>query len=160
MANIITGIRIVLSVSLLFFPAFSPAFFVLYIIAGISDMIDGVVARKTDTVSEFGARLDTIADMVFVAVCLIKLLPVLTVPVWLYIWIGIVAIIKVTNIVSWYRRQKELISVHSVINKVTGGLLFLFPMMITFIDLKISAVIICAVATAAAVHEGCLIKTG
>ena len=76
MANIITGIRIVLSVLLLFFPAFSPAFFVLYIAAGASDMIDGAVARKTGTVSEFGSRLDTAADIVFAAVCLIKLLPV------------------------------------------------------------------------------------
>ena len=72
MANIITGIRILLSVALLFCPAFSPTFYVMYIAAGFSDMIDGAVARRTGTVSEFGSRLDTIADIVFVAVCLIK----------------------------------------------------------------------------------------
>ena len=59
MANIITGIRIVLSIALLFFPALSPAFFVLYVAGGLSDMIDSVVARRTGTVSEFGSRLDT-----------------------------------------------------------------------------------------------------
>ena len=37
MANIITGIRIVLSVALLFFPVLSPAFFVLYVAGGLSD---------------------------------------------------------------------------------------------------------------------------
>ena len=84
MANIITGIRIVLSVALLFCPALSPMFYVLYIAAGFSDMTDGAVARKTGTISEFGSRFDTIADIVFVAVCLIKLLPVLHVPVWIY----------------------------------------------------------------------------
>ena len=68
MANIITGIRIVLSVALLFCPALSPRFYALYIAAGFSDMIDGAVARKTGTVSEFGSRLDTFADIVFVAV--------------------------------------------------------------------------------------------
>ena len=57
MANIITGIRIVLSVALLIFPALSPAFFVLYVAGGLSDMIDGAVARKTGTVSGFGSRL-------------------------------------------------------------------------------------------------------
>lgn len=41
MANIITGLRIICSVALLFFPAFSPAFYALYIAAGLSDMIDG-----------------------------------------------------------------------------------------------------------------------
>ncbi|MBQ6440264.1 MAG: CDP-alcohol phosphatidyltransferase family protein [Mogibacterium sp.] len=72
MANIITGIRIVISVMLLFCPALSPVFLIFYIIAGIADMADGAVARKTGTVSEFGSKLDTVADAVFVAVCLIK----------------------------------------------------------------------------------------
>ena len=76
MANFITGIRMALSVALLFCPAFSPAFYMLYIAAGFSDMIDGAVARKNGTVSEFGSRLDTAADTVFAAVCLIKVLPV------------------------------------------------------------------------------------
>ena len=124
MANIITGIRIVISAFLLFCPVFSPEFLMLYISAGASDMIDGAVARKTGTVSEFGSRLDTIADIVFVAVCLIKVIPVLDVPVWLYIWITIIAFIKVANIAVGYIQQKEFISVHSLMNKMTGGLLF------------------------------------
>lgn len=107
MANIITGIRIVLSVALLFCPALSPMFYVLYIAAGFSDMTDGAVARKTGTISEFGSRFDTIADIVFVAVCLIKLLPVLHVPVWIYIWIAIIACIKVANIAVGFFSQKN-----------------------------------------------------
>ena len=153
MANIITAVRIVLSAALLFFPAFSPAFYALYIAAGISDMTDGAVARKTNTVSELGSRLDTIADIVFTAVCLIKLLPVLDVPVWLYIWIAVIALIKSANIAAGYIRQKKFVAVHSVINKVTGGLLFVFPLTLTFIDLKYSAAVVCSAATIAAVHE-------
>ena len=80
MANIITGCRILCSILLLFFPALSPTFFILYLVAGFTDMIDGTIARKTNTASEFGSRLDTIADMVFVAACMIKLFPVLTIP--------------------------------------------------------------------------------
>ena len=111
MANIITGIRIVLSVALLFCQALSPTFYALYIAAGFSDMIDGAVARKTGTVSEFGSRLDTIADIVFVAVCLIKLLPLLHVPIWLYICITVIAVIKLFNIAIGYIRQKKLTAV-------------------------------------------------
>ena len=99
MANIITGIRIVISVFLLFCPVFSQVFYVLYITAGVSDMADGAVARKTGTVSEFGSRLDTIADIVFVVVCMIKLIPVLNIPLWLFIWIAIIALIKIINII-------------------------------------------------------------
>ena len=160
MANIITGSRIVLSVALLFCPALSPVFFVLYIVAGITDMIDGAVARKTGTVSAFGARLDTVADIVLVAVCLFKLLPVLDVPAWLCIWIAVIAVIKVGNIAVGYIRQKKLISVHSIPNKVTGLLLFIFPLTLTWIHFKYSAAVVCAVATVAAVHEGWLVQTG
>ena len=158
MANIITGIRIVLSVALLFCPALSPRFYALYIAAGFSDMIDGAVARKTGTISEFGSRLDTGADIVFVAVCLIKLLPVLHVPVWLYIWIAIIAMIKVMNIAVRFFSKKEFISVHSVMNKVTGGMLLVFPLTLAIIDLVYSAVVVCVIATAAAIHEGHLVK--
>ena len=160
MANIITVIRIILSIALLLCQAFSPAFFALYIAAGASDMIDGAVARKTDTVSEFGSKLDTIADIVFAAVCMIKLFPVLDVPVWLYIWIAVIASIKLVNIAAGYIRQKQFVAVHSIINKVTGVLLFVFPLTLTFIGLKYSAVFVCIIATAAAVYEGYLINAG
>ena len=158
MANIITCIRIVLSVALLFCPALSPVFYYLYITAGSTDMIDGAVARKTGTVSELGSRLDTIADIVFTAVVLIKLLPVLDIPVWLYIWILVIAIIKLINIAIGYIRQKEFVAVHSIINKIAGGLLFVFPLTLSFIDLKYSTAVVCLIATAAAVYEGYLIQ--
>ena len=158
MANIITGIRIVLSIILLFCPAFSPIFFALYIAAGFSDMIDGAVARKTDTVSELGSKLDTIADIVFVAVCLVKLLPVLTVPVWLYLWTAVIAMIKLFNIAIGYIRRKEFTAVHSVMNKVTGEMLFLFPLTLTVVNLKYSAVVVCVAATMAAIQEGYLVR--
>ena len=67
MANVITGLRILVSVVLLFCPVLSPVFYVLYLMAGLSDMVDGIIARKTNSVSEFGSRFDSIADLVFVA---------------------------------------------------------------------------------------------
>ena len=145
---------------LLFCPVFSPAFYVLYIAAGLSDMLDGFAARKTDTVSKLGAKLDTIADFVFVVVCLFKLLPVLSIPAWLYGWIGIIALIKAVNIVSGFAVQKRFAAVHSVMNKATGTLLFLLPLTISAVPLKYSAVIVCTAATLAAIQEGHFIRTG
>ena len=160
MANAISIIRIPASIALLFCRAFSPAFYVFYIAAGLSDMLDGFVARKTDTASKLGARLDTIADFVLVIVCLIKLLPVLSVPAWLYGWIGIIALIKAVNIVSGFAVQKRFVAVHSVMNKATGALLFLLPLTIPAAPLNYSAVIVCAAATFAAIQEGHFIRTG
>ena len=159
MANTITFFRIAAGIVLLFCPAFSPAFYVFYIAAGLSDMLDEFVARKTDTVSKLGARLDTMADFVLVVVCLIKLLPVLSIPAWLYIWIGIIALIKVVNIISGFIVQKRFVTVRSVMNKATGALLFLLPLTIPAVPLKTSAIVVCAAATFAAIQEGHFIRT-
>ena len=154
MANFITSLRIIFSIALLFCPALSVPFYVLYIAAGFTDMIDGTVARKTNSVSEFGSKLDTVSDFVFVTVCLIKLIPILNIEAWLYIWIAVIALIKVVNIVSGYVMQKKLAAVHSVMNKVTGALLFALPFTLRVIELKYSAVVVCTAATFAAFQEG------
>ena len=160
MANIITGVRIFCAVALLFFRPFSPAFYALYVTAGLSDMIDGAIARKTNTAGEFGAGFDTAADFIFVVVCLIKLIPVLDIPMQLTVWIAVIALIKATNIVSRYVMRKSFVSVHLAMNKVTGLLLFTLPLTLRVIDLEYSGAIVCAVATFAAIQEGHFIRTG
>ena len=122
-------------------------------------MIDGTIARRTNTVSEFGTRFDTAADFVFVVVCLIKLLPVISMPAWLCIWIVIIALIKIINIISGYIAQRKLVAVHSVMNKVTGLLLFILPLTFPIVPLKYLAIPVCEVATFAAVQEGHYIRT-
>ena len=159
-ANLITGTRILCSVVLLFCPAFSLSFFVLYLAAGLTDMIDGPVARKTGTTIKFGAKLDTAADFVLVVVCLSKLLPKLFVPLWLWLWIGGIALIKAVNLLSGYILQKRFVAMHTVMNKVTGILLFIFPLTLPTVELEHSAPLVCTVATFAAIQEGHFIRTG
>ena len=156
----ITCIRIVCSMVLLFCPVFSPAFYVLYLTAGLSDMADGAVARKTGTVSEFGSKLDTAADFVLVVVCLIKLIPVIHAPNWLIIWIIVIAVIKAINLISGFIIRKEIAVLHTGMNKAAGILLFILPLTLTFIDLKYSGAVVSAAATFAAIQEGHLIRTG
>lgn len=152
-ANIITGSRIVLSLPLLFIPLSSAWFYTLYLLCGFTDMIDGTVARKTKSASEFGVRLDTVSDFVFMTVALIKFVPYLRISVWLWIWIGVIAMMKLGNAVWGFVRTKKLISPHTVLNKVMGLLLFLLPMTVSFIELTYSLPFVCAVATTAAIHE-------
>ena len=126
-ANIITGSRIIFCLPLLFIPLSSAWFYVFYLFCGLTDMIDGTIARKTETDSEFGARLDTVADIVFMFVCWVKMLPLMYIPVWLWVWIIIVALIKIFNIAFVLIHKKKLISIHSMLNKITGFALFLLP---------------------------------
>ncbi len=160
MANVITGIRILVSVALLFCSVFSPIFYALYLIAGLSDMTDGTIARKTNSVSEFGSRFDSIADFVFVSVCLIKILPVMDIPIWLYVWTAVITLIKIINIISGVAKQKRFAPVHTAMNKVTGVLLFMLPLTLSIVPLKYSGIPICSVATFAAIQEGHFIRTG
>ena len=152
-ANIITGSRIVLSLSLLLIPLTSVWFYALYLLCGLSDMIDGTVARRINSASDFGARLDAVSDFVFMSVALIKFVPHLHIPVWLWIWIGIIAMIKLGNAAWGFVRTKKLISPHTVLNKVTGLLLFLLPVTISLVDLTYPLPIVCTVATVTAMHE-------
>ena len=158
MANAITGLRILVSVVLLFCPVFSPIFYTLYLIAGLSDMADGIIARKTNSISEFGSRFDGVADFVFVTVCLIKILPIMDIPIWMYGWTAVIALIKIINIISGYAMQKRYVAVHTTMNKATGVLLFTLPLTLSIVPLIYTGIPICFAATFAAVQEGCFIR--
>ena len=160
MANLITSCRILLSLLLLFFPALSPGFYGLYLAAGLSDMLDGFVARRTNSASPLGAKLDSIADLLFLAVCLMKLLPVLALPVWLWVWVGLIALLRLANVVSAFVCRKKLVLLHTRANKLTGALLFLLPLSLGFLDISCTAVPLCALASFAAIQEGHFIRTG
>ena len=154
-ANLITSCRILLSIILLFCPVFSVCFYGIYLLCGFTDMVDGTVARKTNSVSEFGAKLDTTSDFLFFAVSFIKLLPIIHIPKWIWVWIVVIAIIKITNIVLGFVCRKKLVALHTVLNKTTGLLLFLLPLTLQFIEPIYSLAIVCTIATIAAIQEGC-----
>ena len=158
LANFITASRMIGSILLLFFPVFSSAFYVLYLYCGLTDMVDGTIARKMNAVSKYGEKLDTASDFTFVIVSLVKFLPVMDIPEWLWIWIIVIAVIRIGNMGFAVVFGKTSISLHTVMNKLTGLLLFLLPLTLHVIELEHSAVLICAVATFAAVQEGHLIR--
>ena len=120
-------------------------------------MVDGTIARKTNSVSEFGARLDTVADFVFFVVSFIKLFPVIYIPKWIWVWIVIIAIIKIFNVILGFIYKKKLISLHTVMNKITGLLLFLLPLALQFIESRYSFAVVCIIVTIAAIQELCYI---
>ena len=163
MANIITCIRIVCALTLAFCPTFSVWFYVLYVTGGISDVLDGMVARHLGKETKLGAKLDTIADIVFTAIVIIKVVLIINIPAWLIIWIVGIAAIKCINIISGFVIYKRFISEHTVMNKICGVLLFAIPLCIGSFSWKTAAVLIvltCAIATVAAIQEGYYIRIG
>lgn len=158
LANIVTSLRIVFSGAMLLCPLFSVWFYISYAICGISDMVDGTIARRTNSATEFGARLDTIADTIFAVIVIIKIAPILDHSIWL--WGAVIATIKLINIANGYIRYHRFVSLHTVLNKVTGAILFITPFTLLFIDQQFLLYTICPIALLSSLHECYLIIKG
>ena len=152
-ANCITVSRILFSLLLLVFKPSSRLFFVFYLLCGATDILDGFIARKLHTESEKGARLDSIADLFFAVIYAVRILPLLSVPYWIWIWTAIIAVIKVAGIVITGIKAKGMTITHSFGNKLTGLLLFLMPLSVHIADVKYGAILVCLVATVTAIAE-------
>jgi len=120
-------------------------------------MVDGWLARKLDAETKAGVVLDSVADIVFVACCAIRLLPVVEIPTWLWIWAGVIVIIKIINQISSLVINKRFCFPHTLANKLTGFLLFLSVPAIFWTLIPVS--IVAAIAMFAAVQEGQYIRT-
>ena len=159
-ANYISVSRIIMSIILFFTETFSITFYIIYIYCGISDMLDGFIARKSKNESKIGACLDSIADIIFVIVAMIKILPILNLTNGIIIWAVVIAFIKIINVTCSYIYYKKIVLPHTIANKTTGFILFIAPFVILNTNqIIIFEIIICSIATFSAVQEEHYIRT-
>lgn len=158
--NILTTLRIMCSLGILFCRPLSAMFILLYIIAGISDMLDGYTARKFQVASFFGEKYDSVADVLFIGICLFKILPVLDLKAWHIVWIGMITMVKGINLLLsfFYHRKRKFL--HTTANRITGLMLFLSPLFMVCVNETYIVSFLCVVATFAALQEGNFIRTG
>ena len=162
-ANAVTTSRIIFAVLVLLSDAFSIQFYIFYLLGAFTDMIDGTIARKLNTKSPSDSILDTVADCVFVVAVGITVFSALYVPGWLWVWIALTALIKIITLISSLFLFHKLVPMHTLMNKITGIMLFLLPLGIGRGAWHASAVAIVVtgcIATFAAIQEGHYIRTG
>ena len=123
-------------------------------------MVDGTIARKMGAASTFGAKLDTVADFLFVIASFVKLVPVIRIPVWIWGWAAVIAVMKLVNLVWGILDRKQMPFLHTIANKATGLCLFLLPLTMSLVDLRYTTPVVCAIATIAAIQEGHYIVEG
>lgn len=151
--NMITGLRIAGAAVLVFLEAPQLPFLTVYALCGLSDMADGAIARKLETDGRTGAVFDSTSDLVFAAVCAVKLLPLIEPQIGLLIIICIIAVIKLASLATAFFKTGSFGFHHTAANRLTGLLLFFgLPLMAVY-QANLIAVIICAAATFAAVQE-------
>lgn len=153
--NLITLSRLVSALALMPVCAFSKAFFVIYTYCGISDVIDGALARRMHCNSEKGAKLDSIADIIFYAVTAFKIFPALCGTLTPLIWciIAAAALLRIISYLTAAIKYRRFASLHTYMNKLTGFLVFTVPYIIFQPFAKPVCLIISVVAVIAALEE-------
>jgi len=151
--NIITITRIILSLIIIITIPLSTSFFILYLICGLSDILDGYIARKTKSTSKLGANLDGLADFILIAVVLYKIIPILDIPIWSLVIMGFIAIIRIlSQIIGWVRFHKTAF-LHTYLNKATGLALFISPLLLVILDINITLIILLTIGTLSAFED-------
>ena len=153
LANIITVLRMVFAAVMVFAAPFSVLFWVCYVCCGLSDIIDGPVARALHRQSDTGARLDSIADMVFALAIAIVAVMYIAIPLWLWLGAAAVAVLRLAGYGIGYCKFKTFSSLHTYLNKAVGGLIFAFPLLYFLLGMTVTGIILCAAAALSAAEE-------
>jgi len=126
--NAISCLRIILSVTLPFLINSKAIFVVIYLACGLSDFLDGYIARRLKSVSIIGAKLDTIADAIMFGVTITILLIRIKLDTSILLLVMVVTIIRIINVLVVAIKFHQFAILHTILNKMTGVLLFVYPM--------------------------------
>lgn len=153
--NFITSLRIVGTVALLALEPLSAPFFLVYTLTGVTDALDGFIARATGCVTHFGAKLDSIADLLFYGVMLIRIFPVMWVRLPSEIWcaVGLILVIRLFSYGIAAKKTGELASLHTYMNKFTGFAVFCVPYVILQSYAVPACSVVCLIAVLASGEE-------
>ena len=153
--NSITAARMAGTAALLLVRPLTPGFYILYTLTGLTDVLDGWIARRTGTASDFGARLDSAADLLFYAVVLCRLLPILDVRMPPEIWyaVGGVLLLRLLGYAVAAVRYRKFAALHTKLNKLTGLCVFSIAYLLDSPALVPVCCLICLLAAIAAGQE-------
>ncbi len=153
--NMITSLRIIGTVLLLFIEPLTLPFYIIYTVSGFSDALDGFIARRFHLTSDFGTHLDSFADLLFYTVMLFRIFPVLwgALPMWIWYCVGAVLLIRVASYITAGIKYHRFATAHTYLNKATGALVFLAPYFVTLPFFLVFCVTVCAVGATASGEE-------
>ena len=144
--NALSLLRLMGAAALVFLPLCG-GFWAVYLLCGLSDMLDGALARRLKAESQLGSKLDSLGDLAFVIVCAVRLLPGLELAAWAWAWIGIIAAVKLLC----FAAAKEI--PHTKLNKLTGACLFALLPVVLLWEHDYTVAFLCTVASLSAAQE-------
>ena len=151
--NILTVLRAALSVPLLLLAPFSPGFFCVYLLCGITDAADGFLARMLHAETQLGAALDSAADLLFFSITVVILWPHLPRTAAAYCVLGAILLLKSATLCIGFLKYRRLPFLHTYASKAAGLFLFLLPFLCVLIRVRAAFALVAAVAAYAALEE-------
>lgn len=154
-ADAVTLVRIAGTLALVFLRPLSAAFLWIYALTGLTDVLDGFIARRTHTASGFGARLDSVADLLFYALMLFRLFPILrdALPADILYAAAAVLLLRAAAYITAAVKYRLFASLHTCLNKLTGAAVFLLPFLLTTAHAAEYCRAVCVLAAAASLEE-------
>ena len=102
----------------------------LLIVSGITDWLDGKIARATGQISKLGQLLDPLADRLYIIATLIGLLLRGIIPWWLVALLLLRDLMLLTTLPALRRRGLSALPVHFLGKAATFNLLYAFPLLL------------------------------
>ncbi|MDY4785260.1 CDP-alcohol phosphatidyltransferase family protein [Pygmaiobacter massiliensis] len=153
LANVITSTRFFFAVIMVCAEPFSGLFWAAYAGGGLSDVLDGVVARRLNQQTELGAKMDSFADIAFGFALFIFAVKSKVLPRWIWMLAAIIFVLRVFAYGAGYYKYGTFSSLHTYLNKATGLLIFLFPVAYMLFGMTATGLLVGALAFASAVEE-------
>lgn len=131
------------------------AFIVAYITTGITDVLDGLIARKFGYESSLGAKLDSISDLIFYIILLVVFIKLFSSILGIahIAALMVIILVRLINIVLTKLKYKKVVFVHTYANKTAGIVIFIVPVIFLFTHNNMIIWAILAVVFAAAIDE-------
>ena len=127
--NILSTIRILGAIAIIFLEPLSVPFLMVYGLSGITDVFDGFIARKFHIESRLGSIIDSVADWALLLIMAIKVLPyLLTILEW-WNWVIILVpfTLHITAYIICFAKFRCFSSTHTYMNKVMSAAIFVYP---------------------------------
>jgi CDP-diacylglycerol--glycerol-3-phosphate 3-phosphatidyltransferase len=152
--NLLSLLRLVLSLPLVLMPPHSPVFYAIYIYCGLSDAIDGPLARRLGVDDATGALMDSLADFAFFLAILAILIRAFSVELapWLP-GILIIVLFRATTLIVTTLRTGTPFFIHTLANKAAGVAVFLLPPLMALGLRAVAIIPVLAVCILSALEE-------
>jgi len=153
LANLITSTRFLLAAGMVLAAPFSAAFWACYLGGGVSDLLDGPIARRLNIQSTAGAKLDSAADLAFAAAISVAAVRNIPFPIWIWVCAACIAAVRFAGYSVGFAKYRTFSALHTYANKATGALIFASPLLYAALGLTVSGIVLCAAALFSSVEE-------